>query len=55
MPTLPWSAGAHEIHVDAALEDLAGNSVRRVFDRDLSLPQDDPLEVVEVVLRPAGR
>ena len=31
------------------LEDLAGNSVRRVFDRDLTRPEDEPRDVVEPV------
>jgi len=46
----PWPVGPWLLRVDAALEDLAGNSVRRVFDRDLRLAQDDPLLVNEVVL-----
>jgi hypothetical protein len=50
-PAAPWPDGPYELHVDAALEDLAGNSVRRVLDRDLRLPQDDPRVVDEVVLR----
>jgi hypothetical protein len=39
-PRLPWQAGAHRLVVDPILEDLAGNSLRRVFDRDLSNPND---------------
>jgi hypothetical protein len=38
----PWVAGAYSIAVDPILEDVAGNSVQRVFDRDLSNPLDDP-------------
>jgi hypothetical protein len=53
-PAVPWPAGACELHVDSALEDLAGNSVRRVFDRDLRRAQDDPLAVTEVVVSPDG-
>lgn len=34
VPNEPWRAGSHELHVDAALEDVAGNSVARVFDAD---------------------
>ena len=41
-PRAPWAAGAHELVIDPVLEDVAGNSVRRVFDRDLSRAQDDP-------------
>lgn len=53
-PAARWPEGPYELHVDAALEDLAGNSVRRVLDRDLRLPQDDPRTVAEVVLGSAG-
>jgi hypothetical protein len=38
------------IRVDVRLEDLAGNSVRRVFDRDLEAAADDGIEDAEVVL-----
>jgi hypothetical protein len=41
-PDDPWSAREHRIVVDPVLEDLAGNSVSRVFDRDLGEPADDP-------------
>jgi len=34
-PASAWEADAHELVVDAVLEDVAGNSVARVFDRDL--------------------
>lgn len=34
-PDRPWVPGSHRLVVDPVLEDLAGNSVRRVFDRDL--------------------
>jgi len=33
-PSAPWAAGRHELRVGSALEDLAGNSVARVFDAD---------------------
>jgi hypothetical protein len=45
-PRQPWSAGPHRLVIDPVLEDLAGNSVSRVLDRDLSRAQDAP--------RPAG-
>lgn len=32
-------------------EDVVGNSVRRVFGRDLDLPDDDPLDVGYVDVR----
>ncbi|MGX7680062.1 hypothetical protein ACSMXN_14315 [Jatrophihabitans sp. DSM 45814] len=41
-PMLAWRAGSYLLRVESRLEDLAGNSVARVFDRDLSQVQDDP-------------
>ena len=41
-PRSPWPGGRYQLIVDPRLEDLAGNSVARVFDRDLRLPRDDP-------------
>jgi hypothetical protein len=35
VPNAPWTAGRYQLRVDSALEDLAGNSVARVFDADL--------------------
>jgi hypothetical protein len=54
-PRESWSAGAHELVVDPVLEDLAGNSLRRVFDRDLARAEDEPRELpgpVAVPFRP---
>ena len=53
-PAAPWPEGVCELHVNADLEDLAGNSVRRVFDRDLRLAEDNPLAIAEVVLSSEG-
>jgi len=47
-PDGAWGAGPHRLRVAARLEDLAGNSVRRVFDRDLARPGDDPLGLEHV-------
>jgi hypothetical protein len=41
-PTSPWTAGTYQIIIDPALEDLAGNSPYRLFDRDLSASDDQP-------------
>ena len=41
-PQGPWSAGAHVLAVDSSLEDLAGNRLDRVFDRDVFERIDDP-------------
>ena len=46
-PTSPWSEGRHRLIVERELEDLAGNSPVRVFDRDITEPDADP--------PPAGR
>jgi hypothetical protein len=42
VPRSPWPPAAYGLVVDDALEDLAGNSVRRVFDRDLARAADAP-------------
>lgn len=43
-PAHPWNGGPVEVDVDPILEDVAGNSVLRVFDRDLRRPEDDPVD-----------
>jgi len=35
-PIEPWKAQTYKLHVNARLEDLAGNNLNRVFDRDLT-------------------
>jgi hypothetical protein len=42
------------IRIDTRLEDFAGNSVRRVFDRDLGRPEDDGIEATSVEVRREG-
>ncbi len=42
VPRRAWVPGPHQLSIDPALEDLAGNSVSRVFDRDLTSPEDQP-------------
>lgn len=34
-PAAPWQAGRYVLHIDTALEDLAGNTLERPFDIDL--------------------
>jgi hypothetical protein len=53
-PTAPWVGAPHRLVVDPVLEDVAGNSVQRVFDRDLSRPEDAPRDggLVEVPFTP---
>ena len=43
-PSLPWGKGAYRLVVEPRLEDVAGNSPIRVFDRDITLPEDAPPE-----------
>jgi hypothetical protein len=49
-PSRPWGSGEHHLIVDARLEDLAGNSLRRVFDRDLTITDDFVTHAESVVL-----
>jgi hypothetical protein len=42
MPSAPWAEGTHHLVVDPILEDVAGNSVNRVFDRDRRRLEDAP-------------
>jgi hypothetical protein len=41
-PSRAWASTVHHLVVEPVLEDLAGNSVSRLFDRDLARPQDQP-------------
>lgn len=54
VPLRTWASGAHQLIVDPVLEDLAGNSVSRVFDRDLDRREDQPRQArpVTVGFRP---
>jgi hypothetical protein len=54
VPRQTWASGSHQLIVDPVLEDLAGNSVSRVFDRDLARPEDQPRQArpVTVGFRP---
>ena len=53
-PREAWAPGSHLLVVDPVLEDVAGNSVSRVFDRDLTRSEDQPREArpVTVTFRP---
>ena len=60
-PQRPWSRqNSYALVIDPRLEDLAGNSLRRIFDRDLSRAEDDPppddrlREVAPKALGPLG-
>ncbi|HEY3906004.1 MAG TPA: hypothetical protein VGM14_18990 [Streptosporangiaceae bacterium] len=50
IPGQAWASGPHQLIIDPILEDQAGNSVSRVFDRDLSRPQDRPRPTLPVTL-----
>jgi hypothetical protein len=39
-PSAPWRRETHRLEVDGILEDVAGNSVSRVFERDLTCAGD---------------
>jgi hypothetical protein len=41
-PSETWAPGPHQLVINPVLEDLAGNSLTRVFDRDLTSPEDGP-------------
>ena len=43
-PSRPWEPGHYRLLVAPRLEDVAGNTPVRVFDRDLTLPEDTPPE-----------
>ena len=45
-PGRAWTSEWYRLTVDPVLEDLAGNSVTRVFDRDLGRTEDDPRTTV---------
>ncbi len=42
-PSRPWSKGNYRLVVEPRLEDVAGNSPMRVFDRDITRLEDVPL------------
>ena len=41
-PLSPWAADRYQLDINPSLEDVAGNSPGRVFDRDISEPGDLP-------------
>jgi hypothetical protein len=51
VPDEPWPPGPHELVIDTILEDVAGNSMRRAFDRALENRRDDPIDAETVRLR----
>ena len=49
-PNAPWEPVRHHLAVSAMLEDVAGNSVTRVFDRDLTDDTQEPHAATEVTV-----
>lgn len=49
-PQSPWEEGRYVVIVDPRLEDLAGNSLIRVFDRDLMRADDAPADARHVAI-----
>jgi hypothetical protein len=54
-PHEPWTPESHQLVVDPVLEDLAGNSVSRVFDRDLHRPEEASREARAITVAFAPR
>jgi hypothetical protein len=50
-PEERWRAGDYRLVIDSALEDLAGNSIRRPFEVDMARPVESE-EVIETVSVP---
>lgn len=40
-PSSPWKPGTYQLACEARLEDIAGNNLNRVFDRDINLVKSD--------------
>ena len=50
VPDVPWEGGDYQLVVEPRLEDVAGNSPARVFDRDITKDDDAPGEPGAVVV-----
>ena len=48
-PDTPWQTGEYALAVEPRLEDVAGNSPARVFDRDVTQAEDNPGDLGAVV------
>ena len=49
-PSASWSNEEHRLVIEARLEDVAGNTPVRVFDRDVSMPEDAPAQEGRIAL-----
>ncbi|MBM3946659.1 MAG: hypothetical protein FJ315_04575 [SAR202 cluster bacterium] len=54
-PESAWKQGRYALIIDPRLEDLAGNSLLRVFDRDLTRHEDAPADARHVAIPFAPR
>ena len=50
-PAVPWEAGAYALHVETILEDLAGNTLRSLFDVDLTEAPASEVREAETIRR----
>jgi hypothetical protein len=46
IPALPWSKGTYSIECEERLEDLAGNNLSRLFDRDVTKDAEQPTKKI---------
>ena len=51
VPGVPWEGGDHQLVIEPRLEDVAGNSPARVFDRDVTKDDDAPGEPGAVAVK----
>jgi hypothetical protein len=42
IPKKPWSTGQYKLQIEDRLEDLSGNNLNRLFDRDVTNPETAP-------------
>jgi hypothetical protein len=59
-PAENWHPARYTLTIEPILEDLAGNSVTRLFDRDLTRPADNPVDPTPITIpftctEPTGR
>jgi hypothetical protein len=50
IPEEPWKKGSYTCILDAGMEDLAGNTVNRLFDTDLAVHNVETPELEEIVM-----
>lgn len=50
-PSAPWQPAEYRLMVEPRLEDVAGNTPVRVFDRDVSMPDDTPAQEGRTALK----